>query len=560
MIRLKNILLEKITKTLRIGSRGEQVKELQQLLIAAGYLDAKQQSGRPADDGIFGSATDAAVKKWQRKVNLDDDGIVGPDTRNKLSTIENPTGANTTTTQPPASNTVPGQTARASGGLAKKRSGGLARKRQMAGNNLKQITKNEIPFSNREQGNHFRIFVNSEYPAIAKKLDLTSTGRHDNTTILNALNTIVDGKTLLIKYNEYKAVPKNWESLVTRYMQLYKTGEKKTGANTWSADELSDEEMKKAIERYNIPTNSNSKRISDQLTYIAMRNANQGLGFFLVDPRLNLVFVFNKDYKLVNYSQTVASADPQKSVIFTRDDWMRLSGFQVDPQKEINSGRYYKEINGQPYIYRGQGVAATADGVKVVSKTINNMMHANYDVLVAAKDRYQAAGIYTIGSIFYEAGYTQQQDADGKNIKRDNVYGLKTLDDQSLGTWIHSLASSPARIEADTELAGMLKKDLKNGTIPDEYIDAVEWAMGSTKYDKSSGCFNVSPEFIQDPAVAAVIVKGKSRVFIMSEQPEDYLVRVDQGKEGEYFNKLNGDDGNCVNPNSLTDTYGDYLV
>jgi peptidoglycan hydrolase-like protein with peptidoglycan-binding domain len=553
MIRLKNILLEKITKTLRIGSRGEQVKELQQLLIAAGYLDAKQQSGKAGDDGIFGSATDAAVKKWQRKVNLDDDGIVGPDTRNKLSTIENPIGANTTTTQPPASNTVPGKAARASGGLA--------RKRQMAGNNLKQITKNEIPFNNQEQGNHFRIFVNSEYPAIAAKLDLAPTGRHDNTTILNALNTIVDGKTLLIKYNEYKAVPKNWESLVTRYMQLYKTGEKKTGANTWSADELSDEEMKKAIERYNIPNNSNSKRISDQLTYIAMRNANQGLGFFLVDPRLNLVFVFNRDYKLVNYSASVASKDPQKSVIFTRDDWMRLSGFQVNPQKKITStGRYYKEINGQPYIYLDQGVAEDADGVKVVSQTINNMMKANYDVLAAAKDRYQAAGIYTIGSIYYTAGYTQQKDADGKNITRDNVYSLSTLDNQSLGTAIHSLAGGHERMLADKELRGYLNKEIGAGTIPDEYINAVEWAMGSDKYDKSSGCFNVSPEFIQDPAVAAVIVKGKSRVFIMSEQPEDYLVRVDQGKEGEYFNKLNGDDGNCVNPNSLTDTYGDYLV
>ena len=133
MIRLKNILLEKITKTLRIGSRGDQVKELQQLLIAAGYLDAKQQSGKAADDGIFGSSTAAAVKQWQRKVNLDDDGVVGPDTRNKLSTIENPTGANTTTTQPPAGNTVPGKPARASGGMTKKR--------QTAENNLKKLQR-----------------------------------------------------------------------------------------------------------------------------------------------------------------------------------------------------------------------------------------------------------------------------------------------------------------------------------------------------------------------------------------------------------------------------------
>jgi peptidoglycan hydrolase-like protein with peptidoglycan-binding domain len=550
MIRLKTILLEKITKTLRIGSRGDQVKELQQLLIAAGYLDAKQQSGRPSDDGIFGSATAAAVKQWQRKVNLDDDGVVGPATRNKLSTIEKSTGANTTTTGPPAGNTGPGALARKSGGMTKKQ--------RFAGNSGGKITKS--PFSNREQGNHFRIFVNTEYPAIAAKLDLAPTGKHDNTTILNALNTIVGDKTLLIKYNEYKKVPKNWNSLVAAYRRLYRTGAKTMGANTWTADKLSDDEAKKAIERFNIPKNLGSKRIADELLYIQLRNANQGLGFFLVDPRLNLVFVFDKDYQLVNYSASVASKDPQKSVIFTRDDWMRLSGFQVDPQKETNYGRYYKEINGQKYSYQSKGVAADVDGNTVDSKFINNKMKARYDVLGAAKDRYQAAGIYTIGSIYYTAGYTQQKDADGKNIKRPNVYGLKTLDDQDLGTAIHSLAYGDERMLADKELRRFLNKEMEAGRIPDEYINAVEWAMGSNKYDKSSGCFNVSPEFIQDPKVKAAIVVGKSRVFIMSENPEDYLVRVDKGKEGEYFNKLNGEDGQCIDPSSLTDTYGSAIT
>ena len=550
MIRLKTILLEKITKTLRIGSRGDQVKELQQLLIAAGYLDAKQQSGRPSDDGIFGSATAAAVKQWQRKVNLDDDGVVGPATRNKLSTIEKSTGANTTTTGPPAGNTGPGALARKSGGMTKKQ--------RFAGNSGGKITKS--PFSNREQGNHFRIFVNTEYPAIAAKLDLAPTGKHDNTTILNALNTIVDDKTLLIKYNEYKKVPKNWNSLVAAYRRLYRTGAKTMGANTWTADKLSDDEAKKAIERFNIPKNLGSKRIADELLYIQLRNANQGLGFFLVDPRLNLVFVFDKDYQLVNYSASVASKDPQKSVIFTRDDWMRLSGFQVDPQKETNYGRYYKEINGQKYSYQSKGVAADVDGNTVDSKFINNKMKARYDVLGAAKDRYQAAGIYTIGSIYYTAGYTQQKDADGKNIKRPNVYGLKTLDDQDLGTAIHSLAYGDERMLADKELRRFLNKEMEAGRIPDEYINAVEWAMGSNKYDKSSGCFNVSPEFIQDPKVKAAIVVGKSRVFIMSENPEDYLVRVDKGKEGEYFDKLNGEDGQCIDPSSLTDTYGSAIT
>lgn len=550
MIRLKNILLEKITKTLRIGSRGDQVKELQQLLIAAGYLDEKQQSGRPSDDGIFGSTTAAAVKQWQRKVNLDDDGVVGPATRNKLSTIEKSTGANTTTTQPPAGNTGPGILARKSGGMTKKQ--------RFAGNSGGKITKS--PFSNREQGNHFRIFVNTEYPSIASKLDLAPTGKHDNSTILNALNTIVGDKTLLIKYNEYKKVPKNWNSLVAAYKQLYKTGAKTTDANTWTADKLSDDEMKKAIERFNIPKNLGSKRIADELLYIQLRNANQGLGFFLVDPRLNLVFVFDKDYQLVNYSASVASADPQKPVIFTRDDWMILSGFQVDPQKETNSGRYYKEINGQKYIKGVKGIVADEDGDTVDSKFIKSRMKANYGVIGAAKDRYQAAGIYTIGRIYYTAGYTQQKDADGKNIKRPNVYSLKTLDDQDLGTAIHSLAYSNDRMLADKELRGYLNKEKEAGRIPDKYINAVEWAMGSNKYDKSSGCFNVTPEFIQDPKVKAAIVKGKSRVFIMSENPEDYLVRVEKGKEGEYFDKLNGEDGQCIDPSSLTDTYGSAIT
>ena len=85
--------------------------------------------------------------------------------------------------------------------------------------------------------------------------------------------------------------------------------------------------------------------------------------------------------------------------------------------------------------------------------------------------------------------------------------------------------------------------------------------MGSSKYDKSSGCFNVSPSFIQNPEVRSAMKVRKSRVFIMSEQPENYLVRVNPGNEADYFDKLsNGDDGRCINPNSLTDTYGQDVV
>ena len=57
--------------TVKVGSRGETVKEVQKALgITA--------------DGIFGPATESAVKKWQENNGLSADGIVGPKTAERL--------------------------------------------------------------------------------------------------------------------------------------------------------------------------------------------------------------------------------------------------------------------------------------------------------------------------------------------------------------------------------------------------------------------------------------------------------------------------------------------
>jgi putative chitinase len=56
---------------LKVGSKGEDVKKLQQKL------------GLGAD-GIFGTGTEAAVKKWQADNGLTSDGIVGEGTWNKM--------------------------------------------------------------------------------------------------------------------------------------------------------------------------------------------------------------------------------------------------------------------------------------------------------------------------------------------------------------------------------------------------------------------------------------------------------------------------------------------
>lgn len=62
-----------IPRTLKLKKSGQDVANLQMRLKAGGYLLGKA-------DGIFGTATEAAVKRLQKDVGLKEDGIVGPKT------------------------------------------------------------------------------------------------------------------------------------------------------------------------------------------------------------------------------------------------------------------------------------------------------------------------------------------------------------------------------------------------------------------------------------------------------------------------------------------------
>ncbi|MGB7947305.1 MAG: peptidoglycan-binding protein [Candidatus Binatia bacterium] len=66
-----------VRPTLRRGSRGPSVVELQRRLTTLGFASG-------AADGIFGSRTEAAVKAFQRSRRIGVDGIVGPQTWNQL--------------------------------------------------------------------------------------------------------------------------------------------------------------------------------------------------------------------------------------------------------------------------------------------------------------------------------------------------------------------------------------------------------------------------------------------------------------------------------------------
>ena len=61
----------------RLGSKGEEVRKIQEKLQALGIY-------RGPLDGIFGGGTDGAVKLFQQREGLEVDGIVGPITWERL--------------------------------------------------------------------------------------------------------------------------------------------------------------------------------------------------------------------------------------------------------------------------------------------------------------------------------------------------------------------------------------------------------------------------------------------------------------------------------------------
>jgi peptidoglycan hydrolase-like protein with peptidoglycan-binding domain len=70
---------------LKKGSKGKEVKILQEFLNQNGFIIASTGPGSPGKETeTFGPATDAAVKRWQKANGLKDDGIVGPVTWNAM--------------------------------------------------------------------------------------------------------------------------------------------------------------------------------------------------------------------------------------------------------------------------------------------------------------------------------------------------------------------------------------------------------------------------------------------------------------------------------------------
>lgn len=92
----------KFTKALRLGARGDEVKELQEFLKQ--FPDIYPQG---LVSGYFGLLTEAAVRKFQEKQGIESIGVVGPKTLSKLNELITE-GAGASGVVPPGLLTAPG--------------------------------------------------------------------------------------------------------------------------------------------------------------------------------------------------------------------------------------------------------------------------------------------------------------------------------------------------------------------------------------------------------------------------------------------------------------------
>ncbi len=89
-------VVSKPSDNVRLGDTGPGVKQIQTALAALGY--------KVATDGSFGPQTAAAVKAFQKKSGITQDGIVGPVTWGKIQAAT--TAPATTTTAKAAATTT----------------------------------------------------------------------------------------------------------------------------------------------------------------------------------------------------------------------------------------------------------------------------------------------------------------------------------------------------------------------------------------------------------------------------------------------------------------------
>jgi hypothetical protein len=268
-----------------------------------------------------------------------------------------------------------------------------------------------------------------------------------------------------------------------------------------------------------------SPRIDAELNFIIIRDKyphlqggefkslrDKSKSFFIYDSKYNLLYLFSPTYQLIAYTSVVDGADPQKekNEIYTTADWCKASGLKSTPHLCTDKTGSYKS----PY----------------------------YATLLKLKERFLAKGIYSIDKIFRKSGYS------GKGT---NVYGFKDEKGDSNPAAIHGIPNIKDRLIASDELQKKLKTDLKNGKVPQEYLNDVNLIANA---NMSFGCIGVPAEFVDNPKVIDAVKIG-TQLFVIGENNNNYLVQ----NSNEFFDRLGSDVESCINPTSLAQQIGSEL-
>jgi len=185
-------------RILRVGSKGDDVKKLQSRLKELGYDLGDTGLNSDGIDGSYGSKTKAAVKKVQKLAfpnnYMEWDGQAGEKTVKYLNSAgkgKEQSSDNETKYKPP-----------------KKEEGWRVYS--------EKLTK--TPFTNKEQGDEFRKWVNDKLPNTAKKHKLdppSETTSYKNSYVLNTLNQVLKYKNgdLIRTFEYYKLKNPKWNKL-----------------------------------------------------------------------------------------------------------------------------------------------------------------------------------------------------------------------------------------------------------------------------------------------------------------------------------------------------------
>lgn len=477
-IKLTESDLTKIVKKVLTEQATDKVKAVQQALVNLGYNLGNTGPNKDGVDGRFGDLTRSAVIQFQKKNGIKQTGNVGEVTSKALG-VEPLTSSRTSST---TSSSEPKQTQTTSTSSVKS------------------------PFKNREEGNAFRKWVNDNYPQGAKNLKLDKVGPHDNETILKAWNFQLNDKyTLGELYTE-----KNRRQLNINFLYCNSDGGIVMSKNStlngkkwedivraYSITNAEIETAKKTCPKQSEVSYRLTPRIDKELEYIKSRGMDNQ-PFFVYDPKDNLLYLFDKGGKLVDYTSVIDGQSTQKDAeVVTLEKWCELSGQDYEP-------------------YHCKNKKTGDRGIWV------------YSALAKTANAFIPKGIYPISYLSRTPGYA------GSGL---NTIGLKDEKGNPMAAAIHGTA----RLVASEELEKHLKKDISSGKVPQEYLDSIKLIANS---NLSSGCLNVPAKFIDNPRVQYLAQDAK--LFVMGEG-RDYLVQNFE----EYFDKLAGDGERCVNPTSL---------